>query len=451
MRVNDILCTIIFYVLLSSLHASKKEESCSVPPPNDFYDLFTCRLYSEGQYVIDKDPTDPIRTKIEKFITKASIIYVSTSASNQEGSTTTTLISRSILPSDLVSTPSSIDMLPDTATLSTKSSVYSDVNDRLPKSANSSDKGSINATRTSEALIESTKEASKSSLSHSSSSHAGESGIKSTTIPSIASTSAQTAKKTPISDTLDLAIPSRPSFDDSFLDWRYPDLDEQILHLEVGDNTFDSQSDSRHFPSFEEWRKNALLKEGQAAEGIYWHKKRTNKPDAESILSNLEDVGVDTADVLEGQHYNSLPEEVTGPEILVKEKPNASSASSTPISDPRDSKDRFNYASFDCAATVMAANTEAKGATAILMESKDQYMLNICSANKYVIVELCDEILVDTVALANYEFFASTFKDFRVYVSDRYPPKGDGWKLLGEFHGKNTRDLQVICFCCQRM
>ncbi|PIA19712.1 hypothetical protein COEREDRAFT_23728, partial [Coemansia reversa NRRL 1564] len=108
-------------------------------------------------------------------------------------------------------------------------------------------------------------------------------------------------------------------------------------------------------------------------------------------------------------------------------------------------KDRFNYASGDCAAVVLKANREARGLTAILNSKKDQYMLNECSAsNKFVIVELCDDILVDTLVLGNYEFFSSTFKDVMVYVSDRYPPKNNTWTFLGHFQGFNSRDAQVF-------
>ncbi|KAJ3300342.1 hypothetical protein HK104_001760 [Borealophlyctis nickersoniae] len=110
----------------------------------------------------------------------------------------------------------------------------------------------------------------------------------------------------------------------------------------------------------------------------------------------------------------------------------------------KSSKDKFNYASFDCGALVLAHNPEATSATAILLNNKDQYMLNKCSATKYVVVEICEDILVDTVMLANYEFFSSMFKDFRVYVSDRYPPKQHGWKLLGNFTARNVRDAQVF-------
>jgi Sad1 / UNC-like C-terminal len=104
-------------------------------------------------------------------------------------------------------------------------------------------------------------------------------------------------------------------------------------------------------------------------------------------------------------------------------------------------KELYNYASIDCAATVLQANRGAKNPQSILYESKDQYMLNKCSTDKFVIIDLCESILIDKFVLANYEFFSSTFKDFRVYVADRYPPKE--WRLLGQWQARNTRDLQV--------
>ncbi|ORY05448.1 hypothetical protein K493DRAFT_275058 [Basidiobolus meristosporus CBS 931.73] len=108
-------------------------------------------------------------------------------------------------------------------------------------------------------------------------------------------------------------------------------------------------------------------------------------------------------------------------------------------------KERINYASFDCTAAVLQANPQAKGATAILVESKDKYMWNECATEKFIVVELCDDILVDTVALANYEFFSSNFKDVRISVSDTYPPRASaGWKVLGEFQARNVRDIQVF-------
>ncbi|RKP13877.1 SUN domain-containing protein, partial [Piptocephalis cylindrospora] len=87
------------------------------------------------------------------------------------------------------------------------------------------------------------------------------------------------------------------------------------------------------------------------------------------------------------------------------------------------------------------------GTGAVLVESRDQYMLNVCSAKeKYLIIELCNDILIDTFVLANYEFFSSMVRDFRLTISDRYPPRGgdDGWTDLGTFRAHNARDLQIF-------
>ncbi|CAG8446517.1 14523_t:CDS:10 [Ambispora leptoticha] len=111
-----------------------------------------------------------------------------------------------------------------------------------------------------------------------------------------------------------------------------------------------------------------------------------------------------------------------------------------------------NHASLDCAASILKANPEAKGTHAILSESKDFYMLNKCNAQKYIVVELCEDILIKSFVLANFEFFSSTFKEFRVSISNRYPPSptsndgknDDGWHLLGEFKAKNSREMQLF-------
>ncbi|PVU89474.1 hypothetical protein BB561_005333 [Smittium simulii] len=108
-------------------------------------------------------------------------------------------------------------------------------------------------------------------------------------------------------------------------------------------------------------------------------------------------------------------------------------------------KDRFNYVSNDCGAVLLKANTEATKSSSILFKNKDSYMLNLCSATKkFFIVELCEEILIDTISLSNYEFFSSTFKDISLYSSDRYPPKDNKWVHIDSFTANNTRSNQIF-------
>lgn len=106
-------------------------------------------------------------------------------------------------------------------------------------------------------------------------------------------------------------------------------------------------------------------------------------------------------------------------------------------------KERFSYSSFDAGATILKTAAGAKNARAILVENKDSYMLLECAApSKYVIVELSDDILVDTIVLANFEFFSSMIRHFRVSVSDRYPVKMEKWRELSTFEARNSRDIQ---------
>ena len=108
-------------------------------------------------------------------------------------------------------------------------------------------------------------------------------------------------------------------------------------------------------------------------------------------------------------------------------------------------KERFSYSSFDAGATILKTAAGAKNAKAILVENKDSYMLLECSApSKYVIVELSDDILVDTIVLANFEFFSSMIRHFRVSVSDRYPVKMEKWRELSTFEARNSRDVQAF-------
>ncbi|KAF7798304.1 hypothetical protein EIP86_009525 [Pleurotus ostreatoroseus] len=109
--------------------------------------------------------------------------------------------------------------------------------------------------------------------------------------------------------------------------------------------------------------------------------------------------------------------------------------------------DRFNYASGECSARVHTAHRGAKSASAILSSKKDRYMLSPCSAeNQFVVVELCDDIRIDTVQLANYEFFSGVFREFEVWVAKTYVTDTDGWTFAGTYRARNVRGIQVrIC------
>lgn len=48
------------------------------------------------------------------------------------------------------------------------------------------------------------------------------------------------------------------------------------------------------------------------------------------------------------------------------------------------------------------------------------------------------------MVIANYEFFSSMIRQFRVSVSDRYPVKLEKWKDVGIYEARNSRDIQAF-------
>ncbi|KAM0865735.1 hypothetical protein ACQ4PT_043078 [Festuca glaucescens] len=102
----------------------------------------------------------------------------------------------------------------------------------------------------------------------------------------------------------------------------------------------------------------------------------------------------------------------------------------------------YNYAAASKGAKVLAHNKEAKGAANILDGDKDRYLRNPCSAEgKFVVVELSEETLVHTVALANLEHYSSNFKDIELHGSLSYPAEAS-WELLGRFTAENAKHAQ---------
>ncbi|CAK9162510.1 unnamed protein product [Ilex paraguariensis] len=101
----------------------------------------------------------------------------------------------------------------------------------------------------------------------------------------------------------------------------------------------------------------------------------------------------------------------------------------------------YNYASASKGAKVLAYNKEAKGASNILGRDKDKYLRNPCSAEeKFVIIELSEETLVDTIEIANFEHYSSHLKEFELLGSLAYPT--DTWVKLGNFTAGNVKHAQ---------
>ncbi|KAI7280780.1 hypothetical protein KC345_g4537 [Hortaea werneckii] len=246
----------------------------------------------------------------------------------------------------------------------------------------------------------------------------------------------------PDHNTLSKSIPAADSSADT----------ENAVDVRKGpDPEADSPLDNANFLSFEEWKKQNLARAGQSAE----HLARARQPNSDrqrpginNVLDTLGDEG--EIDIDFAGFGSPRPSETQ--QASTQEAELSADGLSTPPNNVLRSKDagktckeRTNYASFDCAATVLKSNPECKHASSILVENKDSYLLNPCStSNKFLIVELCNEILIDTIVLANYEFFSSIFRQVRISVADRYPAKAEKWLELGTFEAKNTREVQAF-------
>jgi hypothetical protein len=221
---------------------------------------------------------------------------------------------------------------------------------------------------------------------------------------------------------------------------------------EEPDAETDSPLDNANFLSFEDWKRQNLVKSGQSPENLDTRSHTSNgerkRPGINNALDTLGEEGEIELDFSGFGASHDKPSDESA-SAGSSDPSNAQSSLSSQTARSKDAgktcKERTNYASFDCAATILKSNQESKSGSSILVENKDSYMLSKCSAkNKFVIVELCSDILVDTIVLANYEFFSSIFRHFRISVSDRYPVKMEKWKELGTFEARNTREVQAF-------
>ena len=255
-------------------------------------------------------------------------------------------------------------------------------------------------------------------------------------IPTAVTPAPVTADSTSISSSL---APEKPHT--SSTEIQQPSATQPETEIET-----DSPLDNANFLSFEEWKKQNLAKVGQSPEHVgqkshLGQDKVVREPrpidNALDILGEDSEIELDFGgfgrqDSLSSSTASAQPAAASEPTLRSKDA-------------GKTCKERSNYASFDCAATVLKSNPESKSAHSVLIENKDSYMLNICSSsNKFLIVELCNDIFIDTIVLANYEFFSSIFRTFRVSVSDRYPVKADRWRELGVFEARNTRSVQAF-------
>jgi hypothetical protein len=102
---------------------------------------------------------------------------------------------------------------------------------------------------------------------------------------------------------------------------------------------------------------------------------------------------------------------------------------------PKETPEKFNFASIEQGAKLLENNKIISHPKSILNEDKDKYLLvPRTTENKFIIIELSEEIIIEKVAFVNYEYYSCTFKDIIIYGSQNYPCSNkDCWEELGRF------------------
>ncbi|KAI7772186.1 hypothetical protein LZL87_009349 [Fusarium oxysporum] len=207
-----------------------------------------------------------------------------------------------------------------------------------------------------------------------------------------------------------------------------------------------ADGDAKPFMSFEDWKAMMLKQTGQDPKDLHRNAKPRDRTPPDMGYGGLGEEDEISLDF--GSYMDDTGEQKERPSDLDQAK-NEGSGKDGRVAIHRNKdagktcKERFSYSSFDAGATILKTSPGARNAKAILVENKDSYLLFECSAKeKWFIVELSDDVLIDTVVLANFEFFSSMIQTFTVSVSDRYPVKRDEWKQIGVFQAENSRAIQ---------
>ena len=75
---------------------------------------------------------------------------------------------------------------------------------------------------------------------------------------------------------------------------------------------------------------------------------------------------------------------------------------------------RVNFASVGAGATVLESSSGSKGYMNLLNEDKDKYGISPCSEKMWVVMSLSEDVMVNTIVLANYEKYR--YNKQRIYV-----------------------------------
>jgi hypothetical protein len=204
--------------------------------------------------------------------------------------------------------------------------------------------------------------------------------------------------------------------------------------------------------SFEDWKRRKLGEEEDTTVHYDELESSTTTYNAGSSVESSISTPVSTEAVRQANKTN-------GDNRTVEDKNNSSSSlkqkgeKAEPPKVPAHNK--YNYASPDCSARIHSSSRLTQHASSLLHKSRDRYMLTPCKADEHwVVVELCDEIRVEAIEIAVWEFFSGVVREVEVSVGGANDDEDDDdsqqgrltdtkWEKVGTFVGKNIRGVQV--------
>ncbi len=95
----------------------------------------------------------------------------------------------------------------------------------------------------------------------------------------------------------------------------------------------------------------------------------------------------------------------------------------------------------DSGAKLLASSRNTQKAKSILQVDPDRYVVADCGTDPtWLIIQLSEDIVLDTFSLANLEHYSTGFRDFQLLGSSKYPT--DKWILLGNFRLAKSHGIQ---------
>jgi hypothetical protein len=91
------------------------------------------------------------------------------------------------------------------------------------------------------------------------------------------------------------------------------------------------------------------------------------------------------------------------------------------------------------------------GYSHLLSGDRDKYGISPCDEKKWVVIGLSEDVLVTSVALANFEKYSSMLKEFQLLASTSYPT--EKWINLGVYEaqprlGEQFFIAELFCYVC---